>query len=322
MSDHSWNSVNRRKVLKTTAVSLGGISAFTGITTADNDSEPARTIELQIPDTENSSTNMDTSAAKDLTSSNPSVKEVDTAVVKSSAIDTVRVDLYNDEKIEVGVTGPRSKEADSSAMIVRVDAQDSKGHYNPDSAIIELKNPNNNGKKPNTTQVGGGSSEVETPSGGTTISKSDSEDSDDGTDYTSNYGGGIIVSGNTSEGSWFDDWCRHAQTVEWEESNGEVDWARYNKCWKTESYGSGSWDVKEHRWRDRNFSGDDYYAGSTSTFEKFESGGEWTYTLRSSMTCKPNGENDWWGWGRCYDSDRPEFRFDMKTDYGPPCDSW
>jgi hypothetical protein len=115
---------------------------------------------------------------------------------------------------------------------------------------------------------------------------------------------------------------KHAQTHEWTQSNDDVDWARYRKCWRTESYDSGDIELLDSYWRERDFQDDNYYAESAATFDVEEEADEWRFSLRSSMTCKPSGENDWWGWGRCYDSDRPNFAFKHKTDYGPPCEDW
>lgn len=159
----------------------------------------------------------------------------------------------------------------------------------------------------------------------TTSAVGDIDDSDGGTDHTTDYRGGLQA--QLYEVRWGD--VNHGQTVRWESSSGEV--SRYYDraiCWYLGPHAADGVDHEYTGYVETDWSGDTCYSESVSQFYTGDNGVQGGYRSyhHSGLTMRPNGKMDWWGrvytTGNGYEFNQPNTKFEMKSGYWQYCADW
>lgn len=296
--------LSRREVLKTTGIALTSLSAANTVTAKTNPAEIVRTINLDVS--------------------------------QINHVDSARIELYDDgsQAIEAqGTEVPVSSEGIPGLMIGTENHYDSAGNYRPGDVEARVET----GEQPPVDRLrgrsGGSKSDFATgtqPDSGpvskegvSASASGDLDDTDSGTDYTTDYEGGLQVTQKES-----DDWndINHGQTSRWSESGGEVtSYSDRYWCW----YVGPAADDAEHQaggFTETDWSGDTLYSKSYSQYYRNLGYSEYHSYLYAALTMKPSGQMDWWGRsttsgvGDQYDP--PTSHFSLKTDYWTYCKDW
>lgn len=295
--------LSRRQILKTTGVALSSLSAANTVTAKNNPAELVRSIDLDVSHIDH--------------------------------VDSAKIELYDDgsQAIEAqGTEVPVSSDGVPGLMIGAVNHYDSAGDYRPSEveAKVELgelpsvdrRRGRSGGSKSDFATGTQPNSEPVTKEGVSVSASGDLDDTDSGTDYTTDYEGGLQVGQSEAENSDIN----HGQTSRWSESGGEVtSYTDRYWCWYIGPFADGA----EHQaggFLETDWSGDTLYSKSYSQYYRNIGYNEYHSYLYAALTMKPSGQMDWWGRsttsgvGDQYDP--PTSHFSLKTGYWTYCKDW
>lgn len=299
--------VSRRKVLQMTGVALGSLSVVNTASAQKGRPELVRTIDVDVS----------------------SIKNVEEA----------RVELFADGSRAIEAVGTEVSVADDNIFGVHIgtkDMLDTSGKYRPDKTVatVQMDDLEHIDRKPGmcggskkafaSGQHPGSKSVIREPAvtdntvdpQGVSTNKRDR-----GTDYTTDYQGGLQVSLREA----FKNDINHGQTSRWSANNGQV--TKYNDrywCWY-----AGAFAVPDHQsggFLRTDWSGNTLLSKSYSQFYMDLSYASYNSYHYATLIMKPSGRMGWRG--RCYTQgndgqfDPPDISFALHTNYWTYCKNW
>ncbi|WP_254547218.1 hypothetical protein [Halomarina pelagica] len=298
--------LSRRKVLQTTSIALGSLSV-------------ANTVNAEEGVTNSNTINLDTSSI--------------------DYVDNAQIVVFSDGNYTITASGSEVPQSNEKIPVLQIETKYGDGPTSSKPVPIEDFQPDRvegTIEIVDTEQVikkggSGGGSNKEHASGrdpnthsffSSSSVEAQAEESDSGTDYTTDYEGGLQV--GLSEASYND--INHGQTSRWSSSGGEVtSYSDRYWCWYVGPNAAGA-DHQAGGFQETDWGGDTLYSKSFSQYYRDLTYKSYYAYLYAALTMNPDGTMGWWGQtttqGNEGQYDPPTSYFSLKTQYWSYCKNW